>query len=280
MFSGVCGRIRTNETLLGNPAVCGDQAIVDCLIRDGETVFFRKGEKIIRQGAQDNCVYFLLSGAVDIVFKSQKGSIREAPNQVGEMSAIDPGKRRSASVVARSNEVAALKVPGTNFKKLLNANSRFQELLQVEMSARHRERIDAGDIARKNNPVTWFAISMGAGLVAGLAGWYILASSDWTTTARPIFACGLGLMIFLFTLFHNPAFFWRRTFVIVLLAMIGTFALDWFGSIEANHSLGNLQVAINLGDGKVEWEMQVVKAVLYFLVLGLCALMDILRSRD
>ena len=280
MFSGECGLSRAYETLLGNPAVHGDQAIVDCLIRNGETVFFRQGENIIRQDGQDNSVYFLLSGVVDIVFKSQKGSIREAPNQVGEMAAIEPGKGRSASVVARSDEVAALKVSGTEFKKLLNANPRFQEILQVEMSARHRERIVAGDIARRNNSVTWFAISTGAGLIAGLAGWYVLTPSDWTTTARSILSCGLGLIIFLLTLLHNPAFFWRRSFGVVLLAMIGTFALDWFVSMEAKQGLGSLQVAMNLGNEKAEWEMQLVKAVLYFLVLGLCALMDSLRARD
>ena len=280
IFSGDRGRNLTNETLLENPAVHGDQVIVDCLIRDGETVFFFKGENIIRQGGQDNSVYFLLSGAVDIVFKSQNGSIREAPNQVGEMAVIEPGKMRSAGVIARSDEVAALKVPGTDFKKLLDSNPRFQQHLQVEMTARHRERIVAGDIARNNNSATWFAISTGAGLIAGLACWYFITWSDWTTTARSILSCGSGLTIFLFTLLHNPAFFWRRTFRVVLLAMIATFSLDLFVSMEAKKGFGSLQVAVNLDDQKTEWEMQLVVAVLYFLVLGLCAFMDRMKARD
>ena len=248
IFSGDGGCSRTNETLLANPAVHGDQGLVNSLVRDGQTVFFRRGDTLIRQGGQDNSVYFLLSGEVDIVFKLQRGSIREAPNQVGEMAAIDPGTRRSASVVARSDEVATLKVSGTDFKILLNANPRFQELLQIEMSARHRERIVAGNIARNNNSAIWFAISAGAGLIAGLASWYILPSSDWTTTAQTMVSCASGLMIFLFTLLHNPAFFWKRTFGIVLLAMIGTLAFDSFVSMEAKQGLGSLQVAISFGD--------------------------------
>lgn len=279
MFSGDGGRRRTSETLLGNPAVRGDQGLVDSLLRDGETVFFRRGDNLIHQGGQDNCVYFLLSGEVDIVFKSQKGSVREAPNQVGEMAAIDPGTSRSASVVARSDEVAALKVSGTDFKILLNANQRFQELLQIEMSARHRERIVAGNIARHNNSVVWFAISTGAGLVAGLASWYILPSTDWTATAQTMVSCGSGLVVFLFTLLHNPAFFWKRTFGIVLLAMIGTLALDSFVSLEAKQGLGSLQVAIDFGDQDSEWEMYLVKTVPFLLVLSLCALLEISRTR-
>ena len=196
------------------------------------------------------------------------------------MAAINPGTRRSASLVARSDEVAALKVPGTDFKKLLNANPRFQQLLQIEMTARHQERNAAGNIARRNNSGTWLAISAVAGLIAALAGWYIPSSTEWTTTAQAIVSFGSGLLIFLFTLLHNPAFFWKRTFAIVLLAMIGKLALDSFVSMEAKQGFGSLQISINIADQNAEWEMYLVKAVPFLLVLGLCALMEIFRARD
>ena len=280
MFTGDSGSKRANEVLLANPAVHGNQRLVDSLLGNGETVFFRQGDKLIHQGGQDNCVYFLLSGEVDIVFKLQRGTIREAPNQVGEMAAIDPGATRSATVVARTNEVAALRVCGTHFNNLLKAYPRFQELLQIEMLARHRERIVAGKIARTNNSAVWFAISTGVGLVAGLASCYISASINWTTTAQTVVSVGAGLLVFLFTLLHNPAFFWKRTFGIVFLAMLGTFALDSFVSMEAKQGLGSLQVAIRMGDHNTEWEMYLVKATPFILVLGLCALVEIFRTRD
>lgn len=275
-FFGNDGQILINETLLKNPAVHGDQAIVKQLVSVGKTVFFRKGDKIIQQGGQDNDVFFLLSGEVDIVFKSQKGSIREAPNQVGEMAAIELGKKRSANVVARSQEVAALQVPGIDFNKIWTANPRFQQLLQVEMSARHRERIVAGTIAKENNSFIWFAISMSAGLVAGLATYYFPFPSDWTTSARSILSCSSGLMMFLLTLLHNPAFFWRRTFRLVLLAMIGTHALGRYISIETKQGLGSLQIGINSGDSRTDWKM----VISFLVVLALCAYMDKVRTKD
>ena len=280
LFSGDSGFSLTTETLLANPAVQDDQALVDCLLRDGEILYFRRGDKLIHQNGQDNCVYFLLSGGVDIVFKLQRGSIREAPNQVGEMAAIDPGTRRSASVVARTEEVAALKVPGTDFKRLLKANPRFQQLLQIEMSTRHRERIVAGNIAKKHNSLLWFAFSAVAGLFAGLTSWYFLPTTEWTTAAHTVLSCGSGLIVFLFTLLHNPAFFWKRTFGIVLLAMIGTLALDSFVSMEAKHGFGSLQVAIEVGDQKAEWGTYLAKATPFLVVMVLCALLEIVRTRD
>ena len=279
-FSGSAGKDRINDTLLENPAVRCDQTIVDRLILDGETVFFMKGDTIIQQGGQDSDVYFLLSGEVDIVFNSQRGSIREAPNQVGEMAAIELGKKRTASVVARSNEVATLRVPGTVFRELLATNQRFLQFLQIEMSARHRERIVAASVAKENYTVIWFLVSIAAGLVTALAASYFIVLPDWTTSARSMLSFGLGLAVFVVTLLHNPAFFWRRSFLLVLLAMIGTFALDRFVSIEATRGFGSLQFGIAVADGETDWKMDSIKAVLFLFVLLLCAYMDKLNTSD
>ena len=279
-FSGSSGQDRIKEILLENPAVHHDQTIVEHLVANGETVFFRKGDKIIQQGAQDINVYFLLSGDVDIIFKSQKGSIREAPNQVGEMAAIELGKTRTASVVARSNEVATLRVPGTVFRDISANNLRFQQFLQLEMSTRHRERIVAGNVAKENYSIKWFVISMGAGLFAGLATWYFLVPSDWTPSARSILSFATGLITSVVALLHNPAFFWRRSFLLVLLAMIGSFALDRFVSIDATRDPRSLQIGINVGDAQMDWKMELIKAVTFLVVLGLCAYMDKLNTSD
>ena len=243
-------------------------------------MFFRKGDKIIQQGAQDIDVYFLLSGEVDIVFKSQIGSIREAPNQIGEMAALEPGKKRTASVIARSNEVAALRVPGTVFREIWSTNPRFQQFLQFEMSTRHRERIATGKIAKESYSIKWFVLSMGAGLIAGLATCYLLVPSDWTPSARSVLSFAAGLIIFVFILLHNPIYFWRRSFWLVLLAMLGTLVLDWFVSIEVTGDLRSLQFGVNVGDAQTDWTMYLIKAVPFLIVLGLCAYMDNLNTSD
>jgi hypothetical protein len=277
IFYGDDAEDRIRKTLASNRAIHGDQSIVEQLKAHGELIFFRRGDQIIEEGGQDCEVYFLLSGEVDIVFKSQLGSRREAPNQIGEMAAIELGRKRSASVFARTNEVAALKVPGPFFNELWAANPRFQQLLQVEMSARHRERIVAGDIARQNNSSAWFAISAGAGLVAGLVTWLFVIPVEWTAAARMALSGGTGLALFIFTLMHNPAFFWKRCFGLVLAAMIGTFTLDQFVSIEANQGFGSLQISIGSGAGKGGgW----ADAAAYIFTLILCACMDYLNRKD
>ena len=196
------------KTLRENRAIRGNVAIVDRLMELGEIVFFRKGDRLIHEGDQDNDVYFLLSGEVDIVFKRQLGSKRVAPNQIGEMAAIELGSKRSASVYALTNEVAALKVTGRRFNELWTDNPEFQQNLQIEMTARHRERIAAGEVAKRNNSSAWFWISVGVGLALCLLAWLFFIPETWTLDARSAATAMTGLAAFIFMLLHNPAFFW------------------------------------------------------------------------
>lgn len=257
-----------------------DQAVVDQLVQAGDVVFFRRGESIIREGDLDNDVYFLLVGAADIVFKSQRGSIREAPNQVGEMGAIELGKARSATVVARSDEVAALRISGISFRHIWSSSVGFQERLQVEMSARHRERVVAGEVARTNISFLWFIISISAGLLAGVVAWHTLPSTEWTNSARSVTTGGLALLAFLFTLLYNPAFFWRRVFWVVLLSMIASITFGQLVSMKAHQGFGSLEVELSYGSRETDWIQEVIKAVWFFAVLALCAYMDKKKTED
>lgn len=280
IFGGADGRARIRDTLLQNPAVSGEVAVADYLISQGKCVFFQKGETIIEHGKCDNDVYFLISGEVDIIFgvnrfKSKKAAIRKAPMQVGEMAAIELGKPRSATVRARSEEVAALCVPGTAFRQIWTSNAQFQQRLQVDLSARHREAISAKQIAEENNSASWFAISLGAAFFTSLVIWLFAIPSSWTASSKIVSSAGAGIIVFLFTLIRNPAFFWRRCFAITLLALIGTLTLDRFVSVEAQQGLGSLHIAINSGDGLTDWRALFV----FTLVLGICAAMDYLKTK-
>ncbi len=279
-FAGNSGYARIADTLSTNPAVNGDQTIVSRLMGVGETVFFQRGDRIIRRGEQDNVVLFLLSGEVDVVFKSGNRTRREAPNQVGEMAAIELGKKRSATVIARSGEVAALRVSATDFNRIRAASVRFQDLLQVEMSARHRERIVAGEIARQNTSLVWLCMSLGVALIGAVISWFSLGPLEWTSSARLLVSGGVGLLTFVFTLLHNPAFFWRRVFAITLLAMLGTYAMDLYVSVEAKQGIGSLVFEINSGESVSDPVQEISKAVPYLAVLLVCACMDRFRNRD
>lgn len=273
-FSGSAGLQRTKLTLESNPILSGDCSLVERFMEVGETKFFQKGDAIIEQNGLDNEVYFLLSGAVDIVVGSKKRSIREAPNQIGEMAAISPGSKRAATVIARSAEVAALKVSGNVFNEIWSSDAKFKGRLQQELSARHRESLVATLIAKENNSLVWFSISLGAGLLVSLISMFLLSSSSWTSEAKLLVAAGLGGISFLLTLLHNPAFFWRRSFGLVLIVMFGTYAVDSFLSFEVSQGFGSLQITLSRGNGIEDWQAALVKAASFVIVLGICAFME------
>ncbi len=253
-FGGDAGQEQARSVLLNNPAVGGDQDVANRLLATGNLTFFRRGNLLIKEGDHDNDVYFLLAGEVDIVFGKRLGSIRSSPNQVGEMAAIDPGKKRSANVIARSNEVAALRVPGTEFNMIRNSNTDFQSRLQREMSDRHRQRINAAKVAKENNSLSWFLASIGAGLAGGAAAWFAWPD-DWTVVAQSVAACGTGLLTFVFMLLHNPAFFWRRCAGLSLSAMLGLMMIDRFLTFKIEQGFGSLSVGFGGSGGPVDWKI-------------------------
>ena len=253
-FEGDAGQGMAQSVLLNNPAVGGDPDVANRLLATGNLTFFRRGNHLIKEGDHDNDVYFLLAGEVDIVFGTRLGSIRSAPNQVGEMSAIDPGQKRSANVIARSDEVAALRVPGTEFNTIRKSNTDFQSRLQREMSDRHRQRINAAKVANQNNSLSWFLASIGAGLLGGVAAWFAWPE-DWTLVAQSVAACGTGLLMFIFMLLHNPAFFWRRCAGLSLSAMLGLMMIDRFLTFKIEQGFGSLSVGFGNSGGPVDWKI-------------------------
>ncbi|TIS72499.1 MAG: cyclic nucleotide-binding domain-containing protein, partial [Mesorhizobium sp.] len=76
-------------------------------------------------GGEDNDVYFLVTGGVSVVVKGQELRTLRAGDHVGEMAAIEPSQRRSASVIAEDT-VVAIKMPGTAFSLLAD---RFPSLI-------------------------------------------------------------------------------------------------------------------------------------------------------
>lgn len=268
-FGGGANQELVRSVLLNNPVVGGDADIANQLLSNGNLAFFWRGDRLIKEGDHDNDVYFLLAGEVDIVFGTRLGSIRSSPNQVGEMAAIDPGQKRSANVITRSDEVAALRVSGTAFNEIRKAHADFQIRLQREMSERHRERINAAKVAKQNNSLSWFLISIGAGLFGGIVSWFTWPD-DWTVFAQSLAATGVGLLIFVFTLLRNPAFFWRRCFGISLWAMLSLLAIDRFLTVKVERGFGSLTLGFGGSSGPLDLKI----------VLGLLAAMAICAYKD
>jgi predicted nucleotide-binding protein len=105
------------DTLRRQEFVANDPVIAEAMAEQGQLVEFQKGEKLIRQGGEDNDIYLLVAGAALIVISKNEYKIRKTGEPVGEMAAIEPSQPRSADVVALDT-VVALKLSNAQFMQL------------------------------------------------------------------------------------------------------------------------------------------------------------------
>ena len=105
-FVGERGRRLRIEALASQNLVVGNRALAEELA-DFEVCAVSKGELLISQGAGDNDIYFILSGSFDVIVNGQKVAVFGPTEHVGEMAAVQPGQKRSASVVATDNAIVA-----------------------------------------------------------------------------------------------------------------------------------------------------------------------------
>src|ERR1019366_5500598 len=82
-----------------------------------ELIGVNVGGAIIQQGGDDNDVYFITAGSFNIVVNNRVVAGRFPSDHVGEMVAIQPTQKRSASVIARENSVV-VKLPEPLFAEL------------------------------------------------------------------------------------------------------------------------------------------------------------------
>ena len=111
------GRQNLVDALKRQEFVSGDAKLADALIKHGELMEYTKGDKLITEGGEDNDIYLLLAGSVAVVVKGNEIATRKAGQHVGEMAAIEPAQKRSATVVAHDTLVA-LKVKSADFSSI------------------------------------------------------------------------------------------------------------------------------------------------------------------
>jgi CRP/FNR family cyclic AMP-dependent transcriptional regulator len=117
----------------------GNLDIATALKQSGELVEFAKNDLIVKQEAEDNDLFFLLSGTVAIVVKSNQVATRRAGQLVGEMAAVDPSLKRSADVRALDT-VVALKINSATFGEIGRKYPQIWQPMARELSRRLNER--------------------------------------------------------------------------------------------------------------------------------------------
>lgn len=106
-LSGESGlRLRT-EAFAGQKIVAGNAALAGELAQRAELAEMKAGETLIEQGESDNDIYFILVGSFTVVVNGRTVQRRGPGDTLGEMAAVEPTLRRSASVIAAEDSVVA-----------------------------------------------------------------------------------------------------------------------------------------------------------------------------
>jgi CRP/FNR family cyclic AMP-dependent transcriptional regulator len=146
-FQGPNGHGVTLQAFRDQHLVGGVESLAAELVAKATLLSFKPGDHLMVQDAADNDIYFLLSGEVAIDVHGNEVARRRAKYHVGEMAMIEPAARRSATVVATQDTIAA-KLTEADFVAVATAYPEMWRSLAIEVSERLRQR---GHLIRKRN---------------------------------------------------------------------------------------------------------------------------------
>lgn len=106
-FAGDSGKRLRIEAFLSQKLVGGNNDLATELAEIAELLEITRGQHIIEQDGNDNDLYFIIAGAFDIVVNATRVQRRGPGDSVGEMAAVEPIQKRSATVVAAEDSLVA-----------------------------------------------------------------------------------------------------------------------------------------------------------------------------
>lgn len=125
--------------LLKQKMVNGNEEFAKEIQQKGKVVGFEPGDNIITQGEHDQDVYFIIAGEANMIINGSELYSRGPGLSIGEMSALNPSKARSATLIAMVDTVA-VKVDVDSFAELLDKYPIAYKLLLIDQSDRLEER--------------------------------------------------------------------------------------------------------------------------------------------
>jgi CRP/FNR family cyclic AMP-dependent transcriptional regulator len=149
-FKGEQGRTALIEALRGQQIIRDEAELAEEIRGVCQLVAVRAGSlhsEFIREGDDDNSLYFILMGRVSIRIHGREVAIRSAGWHVGELALIDAKEPRSASVVALENTVLARVTEG-DFTQIADRHGRLWRRLAMDVADRLRKR---GTLVRPKN---------------------------------------------------------------------------------------------------------------------------------
>lgn len=138
-FEGAVGRTALEDALSQQRLVLGNDALASRLADVGSLLDVAAGQVLIRQGAQDTDVYFIITGRFQVQVHGREVASRGPTEHVGEMSALVATAARSATVLATEPSVV-LKVSASDFKNAANDFPRVWQQITRQLVERLHQR--------------------------------------------------------------------------------------------------------------------------------------------
>jgi predicted nucleotide-binding protein len=138
-FEGTDGRRLRVEAFQTLKMLQGNNILAEELADRTEWQQLRKGEVLIDQDGDSNDVYFIIAGTFSIVVNGKQVALRGPGDHVGEMAAIQPTQRRSASVIAADEGIVA-KLSEADFAEIAGRYPELYRAIAQELARRLIER--------------------------------------------------------------------------------------------------------------------------------------------
>ena len=132
--------------------ISGNTKLAEQIAAIGERVEVPVGHAIIREGEEATEVYLIVSGSFHIVVNGRTVGRRAATDHVGEMAAILPAQRRSASVVATEPSVA-VRLSETQMEELGEEYPQIWRTFARELAHRVHQRNQASTAVNEKTRV-------------------------------------------------------------------------------------------------------------------------------
>jgi CRP/FNR family transcriptional regulator, cyclic AMP receptor protein len=126
--------------LLAQPLFQGTNGAAEKMAAVCKIQSYSTGKTLIKQGAANSDLIFILIGSVIIKPNGRPDTIRHSGTHIGEMTTIDPTVRRSATVTAKVDTIIA-RVREHDFSKIANAHPLLWRQIARELGQRLRDRV-------------------------------------------------------------------------------------------------------------------------------------------
>lgn len=123
-FQGQSGLRQLRDCLLKQKLVANNLPLAEEILSKYELFKFLQGETLVSQGSSDQKIYFIVSGSVDVFVNQRKIAQRYRDEHIGEMALINPGEKRSATIVAREETIVVV----LEYDRFLDITEKFQEI--------------------------------------------------------------------------------------------------------------------------------------------------------